>query len=217
MLNLRGDICISNDMNDLEKCRFTHKIISIGELDRSIASQFNVLSGALFMPPYEAVMQEMDGNIEGFRLAYFNHLYSPECQEYIALIFRALYGGTNILLFLSKDESELLYSKALLEFLNVNYGLMISPSIQTQSGFNQQYSSIVSELMYTFDLITVNEMFMARLDNPFSPPTIMKLSAELNPYLENRSFESYQNYFIHLQQMTKQANKPIVNGLVWEN
>ena len=96
MLNLVGDINISNRLEDLEQCRFTHKIILIGDPDRDLVTQYNMIVGSLFMPPYEAVMEEMDGNFTEFRNKYYMHLFSNEVQEYIALIFRALYEGKKI-------------------------------------------------------------------------------------------------------------------------
>ena len=217
MLTLRGDICISTQIADLEKCRFTHKIILIGEPDRDIITNYNAISGSLFMPPYEAVMQEMDGDIRAFRDIYVQHLFSPECQEYIALIFRALYEGKNILLFLSKDESELSYSKVLLEFMANVYGLLISLDINISASFSQTKSSIVSDLLYLYDLFTLEEYFLNRIETePINGAIMGKLVNELNPYVDQRTYQCYNDYFMRLGLMIKNKGRIVVNGLLFE-
>ena len=216
MLTLKGDISITNRIQDLEKCRFTHKIIMIGEPDTSLAQEFNAIAGSLFMPPYEAVMQEMDGNLQAFHDIYANHLMSIECQEYIALIFRALYEGKNILLYLTKDESELAYSKVLLEFMAGAYGLLISPNIDIPASFSQTKSTVVSDLLYLYDLFTIEEYFINRLSEPINGAVLGKLVNELNPYVEQRTYEAYNNYFMRLDNMIKGQGRFVMNGLTFE-
>lgn len=216
MLFLKGDICITNNIQVLEQCRFTHKIIIIGEPEPHIIENYNAISGSLFIPPYEAVMQEMDGNLENFRMIYYRHLFSVECQEYIALIFKALYSGKNILLYLSKDESELMYSKVLIEFLSTNFGLYISPDPNTPAGFQQQFSTIVCDLLYTHDLFTFEELLMNRDNQSFNPMILQKLVNELNPYVLDKTYKEYDKYFINLQNIMKEQQKLIVPGLIFE-
>lgn len=216
MLTLSGDICITNSLEDLGKCRFTHKIILIGEPDKDLMVEFNAISGSLFMPPYEAVMEEMDGNIDGFRNLYYHHLYSNECQEYIALIFRALYEGKKILLYLSKDESELMYSRVLIEYFASVFGLMISVSPERPANFNQQFANIVCDLLYLYDLFSINEYFMNRIESPIATMILQKLISEMNPYVENRTLEQYQLYFSKYQRAVQSVPFPITNGLVFE-
>lgn len=216
MLNLIGDICISNQINDLEKCRFTHKIILIGEPDQNLIKHFNAISGSLFMPPYEAVMEEMDGNLEAFEKIYFHHLFSSECQEYIALIFRAIYEGKKILLYLTKDESELTYSKSLLKYFANVFGLLISTSVEVQAGFNQHYSNAVCDLLYLYDLFNYNEYFFNRNESPIPTIILQKLVSEMNPYVVSRTEMEYQNYFANFQRAVKGSKMPIRNGIVFE-
>lgn len=215
MLNLIGDIRISNQIADLEKCRFTHKIIMIGEPDKELMINFNAISGSLFMPPYEAVMEEMDGNLEAFRHKYFVHLFSAECQEYIALIFRAMYEGKRILLYLSKDESEMWYSKLFIEFMMTTFGLCISIS-DDQATFNMQYSDAVCDLLYLHDLFTYHEYFRNRNESLIQPIVMQKLVMEMNPYVPERTLENYQAYYTNFQKAVKSVPFNIVNGISFE-
>lgn len=213
MLNLVGDINISNRLEDLEQCRFTHKIILIGEPDKDLVTQYNMIAGSLFMPPYDAVMEEMDGNYPAFHDKYYKHLFSNEVQEYVALIFRALYEGKNILLFLSKDESEMMYSKVLLEFLNSIFGLTVFP-IGKSALFNINFTDPVCDLLYFYNLFTYTDYLRYRSETPIGPVILQKLVMEINPYVPYRTEEYYQDYFKHLQQSIRMVPGPVISGIV---
>ena len=213
MLNLVGDINISNRLEDLEQCRFTHKIILIGDPDRDLVTQYNMIVGSLFMPPYEAVMEEMDGNFTNFRNKYFAHLFSNEVQEYIALIFRALYEGKKILLFLTKDESELWYSKLLIEFMISTFGLTISP-VGNSAVFNIQYTDAVCDLLYFHDLFSYSEYLRNRNETPIAPLLLQKLVMEVNPYVPYCTETHYQEYFKHLQRSIRMVQGNVVSGII---
>ncbi len=213
MLNLVGDINITNRLEDLDQCRLTHKIILIGDTDRDLVTNYNMIVGSLFMPPYEAVMEEMDGNFAGFRNKYFAHLFSNEVQEYIALIFRALYEGKKIMLFLTKDESELWYSKLLIEFMITNFGLTISP-VGNPAVFNIQYSDAVCDLLYFHDLFSYSEYLRNRNETPIAPILLQKLVMETNPYVPQQTEAYYQEYFKHLQQSLKIVPGSIIPGVI---
>lgn len=216
MLNLVGDINISNRLEDLGQCSLTHKIILIGEPDGDLVTRYNMIVGSLFMPPYEAVMEEMEGNVIEFKNKYFAHLFSNEVQEYIALILRALYEGKKILLFLSKDESELLYSKILIEFLSINFGLSIFPCGKSAI-YNTNYSDNVCDLLYFYDLFTYTEYLMNRNESLISPIILKKLIMEINPYVPQQTEAHYQDYFKHLQQSIRRFSAPVMSGIVLDN
>lgn len=216
MINLVGDINITNRLEDLDHFRYTHKIILIGDQDKDLVTQYDMIVGSLFMPPYEAVMAEMDGDFTTFRDKYFRHLFSTEVQEYIALIFRALYEGKNILLFLTKDESELWYSKLLLEFLMTTFGLTIS-TVGKPATFNVNYTDMVCDLLYFYDLFSYVEYLLNRNETLISPMILQKLVMETNPFVDNPSEECYQDYFNHLQKSIKMVQSPVIPGMIFDN
>ncbi len=213
---LHGDIRITSNIDEVNKLMFTHRIIFIGEPIPEIMQSTNAISASLFIPPYEIIMSEMDGKLDEFVNAYVLYLNGRECSEYIALIIRALYEGTNILLYLSKDESETLYSKILLKFLNQQYGIVVSIG-DIPSMFIQSYSSIICNFLYSFNLMSAEEFFLNYPDNKDIEPipiVINRLVNELNPYVTEQSLENYCLYFNNLKQTIKQNNNRYLTSLI---
>ncbi|MCK9198844.1 MAG: hypothetical protein M0P49_04505 [Bacilli bacterium] len=211
---LNGDIRITDNADELKSLMFTHRIIFIGEPEFCLVEMTNGIPASLFIPPYEIIMDEMDGNMESFIKKYTAYLFSRECSEYIALIIRALYDGTNILLYLSKDESEMWYSKTLCDFLKNQYGITIS-YLSMPAIFNENYSNIVCDFLYSFDLMSIDEFFINYPDNiSISPVNIAKLVSQLNPYVLERTMESYIAYFNSFKQTMKQNNNRYLTNLI---
>jgi len=211
---LNGDIRITDNVDELKSLMFTHRIIFIGEPDDNLIRETNGIPASLFIPPYEIIIDEMDGNIDAFANKYIGYLFSQECSRYIALIIRALYDGTNILLYLSKDESEMLYSKILCDFLKNQYGITVS-YLTMPAIFNENYSNILCDFLYSFDLMSTDEFFINYPSNiSMSPLNIPKLVSELNPYVPERTMESYIAYFNSFKQTIKQNNNKYLTNLM---
>ena len=213
MINLCGDANITNQISDLDKYRYTHKIILIGDYNKDLIANYNMVGGSLFMPPYEEVMIEIEGDFNGFREAYYKHLFSTEVQEYVALIFRALYEGNNILFYLTEEESEMPYSKIFLEYLSNVFGLTVTP-VGTPASFNVNYTDMVCDLLYFNNLFSYTEYLLNRNDTLISPMILQKLVMEIDPYVGSPTEENYQTYFSHLQRSIKQMASPIMPGLI---
>lgn len=208
---LSGDIRITDNVDELKSLMFTHRVIFIGEPDDNLLKMTNGIPASLFIPPYEIIIDEMDGNIEVFVNKYMGYLFSRECSQYIALIIRALYDGINILLYLSKEESEMMYSKILCDLLKSQYGITVS-YLLTPAIFNENYSNVICDFLYSFDLMSTDEFFINYPANiSISPINITKLVAELNPYVPDRTMESYIIYFNSFKQKIKQNNKYLHN------
>ncbi len=211
---LNGDIRITNNIDEVKALMFMHRVIFIGEPDEVLLKMTNGIPASLFIPPYEIIMDEMDGHMELFVKKYTLYLCSRECSEYIALIIRALYDGTNILLYLSKDESEMWYSKVLCDFLKSQYGITVS-HLSMPAIFNENYSNIVCDFLYSFDLMSIDEFFMNYPANvSISPVNIAKLVSQLNPYVLERTMESYIAYFNSFKQTIKQNNNKYLTNLI---
>lgn len=180
MLQLNGDIRLTNDINELKQLMLTHRVVFIGEADDNLVRETNGVKASIFMPTYDMLMVENEGQTDLFYQMYIAYLGQKECTEYIALIIRLLYQGGNVVLYLSPDESQFAYSKVFLSYMNNMYGISIPTDIRIPSMFNQQYSYAVCDLLYGFDLMTIDEFFM---NYPTSisatSPNIVKLIREV--------------------------------------
>jgi hypothetical protein len=189
-----------------------YRVVVIGsELDDGVTTQLNALKATVLLPPYDAVMAEMDNNIEAFSAIYTQHLFQKAPSYMMAAIIKALMCGSNILLYLTVDEAEMLYSKFLLNHLRVNYGIIVGTT-DNPFFYDVNYNWAICSLLYSFDdLMSTEEFFM------LYPPTIqipqniiLKLIDEVNPYIEERSLENYNNYFFEYKERIKRNNNRFV-------
>lgn len=183
---MKGTMYITNDPQIVLNSAQNYSIICIsGESDtyQDLIKATNASVATILLPSYDAVMMELDGNIDGFVNAYFMHLSSNEPSMFINLILRALYNGTNILLYLTKEESKLNYINVFAKYFNDVFGITIgtesSPYI-----FNPLYLPIVYDTLYLNDLMTVSEYLGGFPNNLITNPnTASKAAMELSLFI----------------------------------
>ena len=220
---LKGSIYIVNDMNTAMECSLTHTIICVsGEThnypDFIQATNANIAS--ILLPSYEAMMMEMDGNIEGFKLAYYTHLSQNESFTFMSIILRALYNGRNIIFYLTKEESEMLYIKALAQYFFDYFGITIGTP-NNPFFYNNIYDPVILKILFSRDLMSGME-FLALLPETSiisDPTTIIKLVHELNPYVPGNDLENYARYFMNFSKKLKLNSEIIIpfGGIVDAN
>lgn len=110
------------------------------------------------LPPYAAIEAEINQNYELAEKLYFNHLSNDNCTNIFAAILRALYGGQDIVIFISPDEVKNLdFAPILLGFLNNVFGLPNGSLKNPMTGYppvlNPELISNRMDIMYTYGLI----------------------------------------------------------------
>lgn len=205
---LKGNLYITNDVNMVYNMIATSRVIIIGQPDTNFVNQTGASIGSILLPPYNASMCEMDGDINSFVNIYTSYLSNIEQTTFIAHIIKALYEGINLVFYLSKDESELMYSKVLLQYLEFYYGIKVGTVEQPFVYYNTpEYNSVICNLLYQLDLISNEEFFINYpIGIPIDNNSIVKLIREINPYINDTSFESYVHYFNNYKEMIKQNN-----------
>lgn len=203
---LKGSIYITTDINVVRQMLSTNKIVIIGEPDQILVQSTNALVASVLLPPYNCMMAKMDNDISQFTTLYYNHLMSNEVSNFIAALIRALYNGTNILLYSTQDEFSL-YFEQFYNFMISNYGIYIGTPVN-QFMVDPNLIWKLCSSMYMYELFTVEEFFINYPQGIQIPDeVIMKLIYELNPYVEdNKSFESYKLYFYNYKERIKAAN-----------
>lgn len=211
---LKGSIYITTDINVVRQMLSTNKIVIIGEPDQVLVQSTNALVASVLLPPYNCMMAKMDNDIQQFTTLYYNHLMTNEVSNFIAAIIRALYNGTNILLYSTQDEFSL-YFEQFYNFMITNYGIYIgTPANQFMVDPNLTWK--LCSAMYMYELFTVEEFFINYPQGIEIPDDIiMKLIYELNPYVEdNKSFESYKLYFYNYKERIKAANNKFLAPVI---
>lgn len=162
---LSGNIYITTDMNLATKLATDHKIICIsGETNnyQQFINLTNTTVGAVLLPPYEASVAEINGDIAAFKQFYYAHL-ATNCMDFLAIIIRALFNGDNILIYLTADEMKMGYIKAFSEFMFNIFGIIIGTE-SNQCMFNPQYGDYILTVLLKYDLLNPAE-FLVRLEN----------------------------------------------------
>lgn len=206
---LKGSIYIANDKNMALSLLPNYKIIVFGEDGRDLLNidQINIQPGSILMPPYQASMHMMT-DINQFVNNYMQYLATNESVlMYIIAIMRSLYEGINILLYVSPEEYELPYSKVFIEYIKNTYGILIGTPT-SQYLYDQNFNAINCNLLYMYEQMSVEEYFMnypPQLDIPNE--VIPKLIHEVNPFIQDTSFESYKRYFYQYKENIKNKGK----------
>lgn len=204
---LKGQIYITNDKNVVLNMINNFTIVIIGERDEQLVSQAGANMASILAPDYRSLALELDGNIDAFIVSYTSHLAEPECVSYISNMIEHLYRGGNILLYLNKDESEMMYSKIFIQYMRDVYGIYIGMSDTEPFFYDINYNVAICNLLYLHENITVEEFFINYPPSiEIHDSVIMKLAYEINPYIDDPNLENYKRYFYNYKESIKKNN-----------
>lgn len=214
---IKGVIYVTNDMNMALSLAPNHVVICVSDeaqrnVDFMTAVDGNVAS--ILLPPPQASMLEMDGHIQEFKNMYFEHLSQKEPFDYICIILRALLNGNNILLYLTKDESEMYYMSALMEYMYTTFGVVIG-SESNQFNIDYRYYNVILDTLYMNDFMDCNEYLLQypielQIQNPM---IVNKLIIDVNPFVAgDTSLENYTRYFNDYKNIIKQGTQRVPIG-----
>lgn len=159
---------------------------SVLVLSNEIDDGFLAMTGgnpiSILCPPYSAYNAN---SVLEFDMEYENHLYGYDQQQILAIIFRALQLGKNIIIFQPFEEAKMKYHKTLFSFMYHNYG------VNVEAPNNPAMFNNLLNLLGEFNLISSQE-YIAMYDiNSLNilPPTryiIDKIIREqnLDPYTD---------------------------------
>ena len=152
------------------------------------------ISASILLPGYEAVSYALDRDIVRFKNLYLKHLASRECDEFIALVLMSAYRGNNSIIYINKDEMDLLYPHVLFEYIQQMFGYTIK-NVQDpmQSSYNNAYDAVLLTKFFNYDFINPEEFLVNYPVNVNIPDgTIFKLYYEEgNPFIGNKSPRDY--------------------------
>lgn len=203
---LRGTIHITTDQNEaLQMSLNNGKIVCISNEFNNYPEFVNATGaciGSILTPPYECLSYEIDGDLIAFKQSYLNYLNTKECINFIAVMLRSVYNGTNIVLYLTPDEATMAYSRVLLEYLFGSFGIVVG-QYGVPFSYNAAMGMNLYELFMSFDIMTPGE-FLAEWYNfmNYNPSdlTLTKLIYHDNPYVVRPdglppTLEDFRNYY----------------------
>lgn len=155
---INGSIYITTNPEMVLDLASSHTVVCIsGDTAnyRDLISASGAMVASILLPPYEASVAEVDNNMQMFKEIYFNHLSNGEAFEYISIMLRALVDGRNILIYLTKSESEMSYIPAFIEYMFYNFGIMIGTE-HNQFQINPSYVPGLLDTLLLQELLDVS-------------------------------------------------------------
>ena len=210
---LKGQLWATSDINEVMLAiQNGFKAIYLGDpVSANPVIKENFVFGTSLTPDNEAMAMKIDGNDYAFLQMYFSSLHSAPATELISVILACLFKGTNIMLFLPPEAKDLNFIEYLLQFIQINYGVMTRTK-STQFGFDMKFKDKVLELLYLNSLINAQE-FLVKSDN-VNDNILKKLVVELRPMVENpRDLDQILQWFSNYKDQLISANKPLINGV----
>ena len=188
------------------------RVIAITESgpELNIFPQGLVNMGTVLTPNPEAMAAELDGEYEVSDMIYREYLSGNVQDRFIVLMLAALYKGTNILLYIPKDEyTGLTFKNVLLDHIFRMYGVVIGTP-EVEFNFNPNYFPVILSKFYTYDYIDLNE-FVLRYpeDIQLSSDVVTKMTMDIRPMITSTDPAVYHNYFIEYIKNCHRANRPL--------
>lgn len=210
---LRGQLWATSDINLVDSAlKQGFKGIYLGDpisVDPNYKEKLVVATS--FVPDYQTMALQVDGNIDGFIQMYIASLNSKAAIEMMSVILMCLYKGYNVIFYLPPEASGLNYVQYLLQYIEMNYGVSAQTKT-TQFSFNPQFAGRVIELLYLHNLVTANEFLLHSVS--LDDISIRKLVSELHPMVENpKDINQIIAWFSRYKDEMIKAERPLVNGI----
>ena len=113
--------------------------------------------GTILCPNVETMAAELDGEYEVSDMMYREYLTGLVQDQFIVLMLAAIYKGTNVLLYMPRDEyTGLTFKNVLLDHVFKMYGVVIGTP-EVQFGFDPNFLPIILSKFYLYDYISLDE------------------------------------------------------------
>lgn len=155
-----GTCYLVTDHNMIPNLAYQSRIVSITE-GNPFGNAIQVVEASVLMPPYQAMLAQVDGDMNRFKIEYVNYLMSTDAvRALLAIIGKALLQGVNITLFVPKDEAQL-FIDILLEFMVGAFGIVVGTQNRPFALLGNA-SVFINQSCYICDVITLSE-FLAEV------------------------------------------------------
>lgn len=196
-------------------------IVTISETtDPYIAQNPNTIPAPLLLPDYQAVSAMIDGNTWQAQNLYYAQLSGDVCQEYLQIILTAaVLNQRPVYLYFDNDDMAKQFAGMLFQYLQQVYGFNVgtSQNIPFFMG-DARYNSLLG-LLYLKGYLRdpFKDILFKLIGDPGSdvvPMALMDaLIKDLNPMVENRTYEGYMEYFRDLMLQMRNAGKPLMDPM----
>lgn len=167
--------------------------------------------GTILCPNVETMAAELDGEYEVSDMMYREYLTGLVQDQFIVLMLAAIYKGTNVLLYMPRDEyTGLTFKNVLLDHVFKMYGVVIGTP-EVQFGFDPNFLPIILSKFYLYDYISLDEFVMKYPENMgLNKDVVYKMTNDIKPVIMSSDFNVFHDYFVNYIRNCHQANKPLI-------
>lgn len=145
------------------------KIIFVGDTTGydDMIRYYHILTASPLVPDYTVMEADIEGTLLEFQAKYTAYLQSSAATQYFITILAALHMGRQILLFFPPECQGLKYPLQLLNHISTMYGITVGfPEYGITFSYDIRYDPQNANLMYAYNLITVEEYLLFSGKNP---------------------------------------------------
>jgi hypothetical protein len=196
MANYPSNIWIVTDQ-EFDQFTFTGgKVVYIVEdPDLRFKSHPAIITAGALLPPMEAIQAELNGNLFESSAIYERYLLSEEANMYISILIAAAIKQIPIGIMFGRDELNMQFPKMFIDFMYKAYGLVI--------GINGKINPYIIEdaipnnlaILYSMNIIDYPTFMEKHPPLPINPMVISKMVIEVNPWVSDKTFNGYLEYF----------------------
>lgn len=211
-----GSLLCTNNINDAQMASVNPNtrilFISDPEGYQDIIRSMRMIVSSAWVPDYNIMEADLNGDINEFILKYLDYLNRPEAQMMFATILLALYQKKDLVMFFPPEAWEFKYPNALLKYISDNYGIAVN------AGFNPAYSDKISSILYEYSFIPVQDFILESNSMDFND--LVKVINELNIPIDSNRIDIRTNpkpvldYIEQYKQAMISANKVLFKPLI---
>lgn len=190
------------------------KLVLIGSRDQNSPQIQSMVSATTLTPPYDALEQILDGDVNIGYSMYYNDLLSHKSRKTISVLLTCLLKGFNVILYIRQHEREL-FCHVLESFLANELGIIVGTENRPFSkDMNKKW--IIDSWMYEFEYLDA-QTFLSTFPKGYQIPDncLERLMNEFNPYLPNATIDDVRLYFYNLKEsILANNNQYLVNPFI---
>lgn len=157
-----GSFAISTSIDDaITNLAMSNKVVSLSESDPDLIN-LGAMPATILLPPVEAIMEFVDGNVDVATAIYDAYLMQPEVESYLCALYTSIrFTPNNILIYIGQDEAEVgLVNHLILHF--TTYFVM---------PFNGAYAFMDMGLYrsYLYDLVNFEQLVLNLQEHKYYP------------------------------------------------
>lgn len=166
------------------------KVVSLSESDPNLIN-LGAMAATVLLPPVEAIMEFVDGNVEVASIIYDEYMMRPEVESYLCALYTSIrFTPNNIVIYIGKDEAEIgLVNQLITTFLTyfARYG-----------NGHLEFMDMGLYRSYLYDLVNFNQLVL-NIQNinyyPVNANVVPKIAQDMQFFREpNEVIDEFLRY-----------------------